>query len=263
VEFSLLPLFEDDLAEGAVLEPHSFHPDVPQLSPRGLLCFFHDVLDDLFARGELSVVYELRSEIGRNLVYSYETTHGPITVVHPGVGAPLAAGFTEELIACGLKSFVAVGGAGALRDELGLGHIMVVDSALRDEGTSFHYLAPSRIVEAHPPGVQLLQEVLAKADVSFFTGRTWTTDGLFREARSRVTRRVDEGCSMVDMEASAFMAVSRYRRVPFAQILYAGDSLAGAEWDGRGWDRASDIREHLFRLAAEAAAQMSIEALEA
>lgn len=151
---------------------------------------------------------------------------------------------------------MAVGGAGALLPDLVpdlvLGHAVVVDSAVRDEGTSFHYLPPSRVVDADPSGVGVLQRTLTGAGVPFVTGRTWTTDGLYRETRERVRRRVAEGCVTVEMEAAAFMAVARYRRVRFAQLLYAGDSLAGDQWQERQWTTALSIREQLFWHAADA-----------
>jgi uridine phosphorylase len=152
-----------------------------------------------------------------------------------------------------VRTFVACGGAGALNDELDLGHVMVVSSAVRDEGTSFHYAAPSRTINADARGVEVIQRVLDDAEIPYFVGRTWTTDGYFRETRSRVARRIAEDCHMVDMESSAFMAVAQYRGLRFGQLLYAGDSLAGDQWDSRHWTRARPVRERLFRAAARAA----------
>jgi uridine phosphorylase len=248
-----LPLLEDDRGEPGVIEAHMMHPDGHGIAPAAVLCFFNDVLVELVARGRLRKVYTLRSEIGHNPVYEYATNGGSVTVVHPGVGAPLAAGYVEEVAALGARTFVACGGAGALVDDLALGHVMVVTSALRDEGTSLHYAAPGRIIDADPLGVRVLEETLTSLDVTYFLGRTWTTDAIFRETRSRVQRRLAEGCSMVDMESSAFIAVARYRGLRFAQLLYAGDSLAGEAWDSRHWDRAGSIRERLFEVAARAA----------
>jgi len=54
------------------------------------------------------------------------------------------------------------------------------------------------------------------------------------------------------MEAAGMMAVAQFRGVPLGQILYAGDDLSGSEWDHRGWQSRSDLRENLFWLAAEA-----------
>jgi uridine phosphorylase len=141
-------------------------------------------------------------------------------------------------------------------EDLALGHVMIVSSALRDEGTSFHYAPPSRIIEADQVGVRVLEATLHELDVPFYVGRTWTTDAFLRETRSRVRRRIDEGCTMVDMESSAFIAVSQFRRLRFAQLLYAGDSLAGGEWDSRHWEHARGVREHLFYVAAHAALEL-------
>lgn len=248
-----LPLLEDDRGEPGVVDALLMHAGGQKVAPAAVLCFFNDVLDGYAATGRLREVYTLRSEIGRNPVYEFTTPAGPVTVVHPGVGAPLAAGIVEEVCALGVRTFVACGGAGALIDDLALGHVMVVTSALRDEGTSLHYAAPSRVIDADSLGVRVLEETLRALDMPFFLGRTWTTDAFFRETRSRVQRRLDEGCSMVDMESSAFIAVARYRGLRFAQLLYAGDSLAGETWDSRHWDRAGSIREGLFEVAARAA----------
>ena len=251
-----LPLDEDDLDEPGVLEAHMLHRYPVEIPPVAVLCFFNELLEQLCDEGTLTTKYVLRSEIGRNPVYEYATEHGAVAVVHPGVGAPLAAGFVEEMAALGVTTFVACGGAGALVDELALGHVMVVSSALRDEGTSFHYAPASRVIDADPLGVAVMAEVLSEHDVPHFTGRTWTTDAFFRETRSRVERRIEEGCAMVDMESSAFIAVARYRGLRFAQVLYAGDSLAGEVWDSRSWVSARTVREDLFRVSARAALRL-------
>jgi uridine phosphorylase len=251
-----LPLLEDDRDEPGVIEAHMMHPGEHAVAPAGVLCFFNDLLEDLASEGALTRVYTLRSEIGANPVYEFATPEGPVTVAHPGVGAPLAAGFVEELAALGVRTFVACGGAGALVPDLALGHVMVVASALRDEGTSLHYAAPSRVIDADPHGVAVLTNTLSSLGIAHYVGRTWTTDALFRETRSRVGRRIDEGCSVVDMESSAFIAVARYRGLRFAQLLYAGDSLAGDEWDSRHWVGARDVREQLFHAAALAARRL-------
>jgi uridine phosphorylase len=84
------------------------------------------------------------------------------------------------------------------------------------------------------------------------TGKTWTTDAIYRETRDKVARRVAEGCLTVEMEAAAFFAVARFRGVSFGQMLYAGDDLSGDAWDARGWPRHETGRDLLLRLAAEA-----------
>ena len=87
-------------------------------------------------------------------------------------------------------------------------------------------------------------------------GKTWMTDAFYRETPAKVARRRAEGCLTVEMEAAAFFAVARFRGVSFAQILYAGDDLSGPEWDSRGWQSRTAIREQVFNLAAEACLRM-------
>jgi len=248
-----IALTEDDLDEPGIIEGYMLHDEQRHVAPVAVLCFFNELLEQLAGEGVLKPVYTLRSEIGQNPVYDYTSEHGTVSVVHPGVGAPLAAGITEEMAAIGVTTFVACGGAGALVDALALGPVMVVNSALRDEGTSFHYAPPGRIIDADPLGVRVLGATLSELAAPYFVGRTWTTDAIMRETQSRVRRRIDEGCAMVDMESSAFIAVARYRHLRFAQLLYAGDSLAGDSWDSRGWDGVREVRERLFYAAARAA----------
>lgn len=250
-----IPLVEGDHDRPGVIEPSAVvrPADVPRAA---VVCFFQEVLGGLAAADGTSTVARLVAEHGTHPMLEISHRGERLAVFHPGVGAPLAAAFLEEAIALGVGAFVAVGGAGALTPDLPLGMPVVVDSAVRDEGTSYHYLPPERVVEADPAGVAALQATLADAGEAHRTGRTWTTDGVYRETRERVTRRVAEGCLTVEMEAAAFAAVARYRGVRFGQLLYAGDSLAGERWDSRRWNSVSEIRERLFWLAADASLRL-------
>jgi uridine phosphorylase len=128
----------------------------------------------------------------------------------------------------------------------------VVSSAIRDEGTSFHYLQPAREVIADERGVKALVKTLESHGVPHLVGKTWTTDAPYRETPDMITRRKEEGCLTVEMESAGMMAVAQFRGVPFGQVLYGGDDLSGAEWDNREWQSRHDIRENLFWLSAEA-----------
>jgi uridine phosphorylase len=113
--------------------------------------------------------------------------------------------------------------------------------------------ARAREVEADPEVVAAIVATLERQGVPHVAGKTWTTDGLYRETRARLARRVSEGCLTVEMEAAALFAVARFRGVRFGQLLYAGDDLSGEAWDERAWNHATPAREALFWLAAEAA----------
>ncbi len=245
------PILEFDPAPTGVIEPsETIEPmDIPT---HAVLCFFQDVIAKVVAEHDGRVIDHVVSEIGRNPIHELDYGGRRLAVVHPGVGAPLSAGYLEELIARGCRAFVACGGAGVLVPDVALGHVIVPVAAVRDEGTSYHYLPASREVEPTRQAVEALVATLEHHHVPFVRGKTWTTDGIYRETRGKVERRVAEGCLSVEMEAAAFFAVAAFRGVAFGQLLYAGDDLSGDAWDDRGWDQHSSGREALFRLAAEA-----------
>ena len=245
------PILEFDPAPSAVIEPGEvIEPiDVPL---HVVLCFFQDVITTVVDELGGQVIDHVVSEIGRNPIYEVELDGRRLGIVHPGVGAPLAAGFLEELVARGARSFVACGGAGVLVPDVALGHVIVPTSAIRDEGTSYHYLPASREVAPTADALAAIVATLDTHGVPHVTGKTWTTDGIYRETRDKVRRRVAEGCLTVEMEAAAFFAVAQFRGVSFGQMLYAGDDLSGEAWDGRGWPHHETGRDLLLRLAAEA-----------
>jgi uridine phosphorylase len=245
------PILEFDPAPRGVLNPtdHLSPIDIPE---HCVLCFFQEVIDQLIGAGKARLVDERRSEIGKHPLYEIDMDGRRLAVFHPGVGAPLAAGLLEEYIARGCKKFIACGGAGVLDKSIAVGHLIVPTSAVRDEGTSYHYLPPGREVSASPAAVAAIEKVLKADRVEYLIAKTWTTDGLYRETPGKVRRRRAEGCLTVEMEAAAFFAVAQFRGVIFGQILYGGDDVSSEVWDSRHWDSHTTIREKLFWLAAEA-----------
>lgn len=243
------PILEYDPTPQAFIEPTRTvkRQDVPE---HCVLCFFQDVITA--ACTDATCIYRLGSEIGVNPVYELTMNGQRLIVLHPGVGAPLAAGFLEEVIALGCRKFIACGGSGVLRPDIAVGHVVVPTSAVRDEGTSYHYLPPAREVAASAEAVAAIEATLQRHHVPYVTGKTWTTDGLYRETPAKIARRRDEGCLTVEMEAAAFFAVAQFRGVTFGQLLYGGDDLSGDVWDSREWQTHTPAREKLFRLAVEA-----------
>lgn len=244
------PLFEFDSALPAVIEPRrNSSPDVPR---NCVICFFQDVIDDLCLRGLLTPIALKRTEIGEHPVYAMESEFGRLVVFHPGVGAPLAALLFEQVIALGCTKFVACGGAGSLLSNYRPGGIVVPTSAVRDEGTSYHYLPPGKRAAPSSLCVAAIEAVLERRAVGYRLGKTWTTDALFRETPSKVARRRSQRCLTVEMESAALFAVAAFRKVQLGQILYAGDDVSGSTWKHNNWRDMKSVRERLFFLAAEA-----------
>ncbi|MGA2410550.1 MAG: nucleoside phosphorylase [Candidatus Binataceae bacterium] len=245
------PLMEFDTGRIAIIEPSRIIKPL-DIAEHCVLCFFQEVIRELVSGGATARQVQMgRSEAGDYPVYELDYGGRRLAVVSPGVGAPNAAARMEHMIALGCRKFIACGGAGTLDGSIPAGHLMVPDSAVRDEGTSYHYLKASREVAPTRRALAAIEAELRANHHDFVRGKTWTTDAVYRETRARMNRRRAEGCVVVEMEAAAFFAVARFRRVECAELLYAGDSLAGRKWDHRGWNRLA-VRERVFHLAAEA-----------
>jgi uridine phosphorylase len=245
------PILEFDPAKRAVIEPsEQINPsDVPE---HCVPCFFGDVIAELVESGRAREAACMKSEMGRHPLYVVEVDGREVAVYQPGISAAFAAAMLDEVIAHGCSKFIACGAAGVLDQSIDAGHIIVPLSAVRDEGASYHYMPPSREVEANPEGVAAIERVLRERGRPYTLGKTWTTDAFYRETPDKVALRKAEGCVTVEMEAAAFFAVARFRGVTFAQMLYGGDDVSGEEWDHRDWHKYRTVREDLLWLAAEA-----------
>lgn len=244
------PILEFDEDKDAFINPSNVHKKM-NISERAVLCFFGDVIEKLKKEYSFAVVYTLKFETYYYPVYEFDYKGDKIVVVHMSVGAPVAASMIDELNAIGCSKFIACGGCGVLVEHLPVGSLLIPVSAVRDEGTSYHYLQPSREVFANPYAIERIENTLTKQGIKYMKIKTWTTDAFFRETKSKIQIRKDEGCACVEMEASAFMAASQFRNVVFGQILYSGDDLSGASWDLRDWHTREDIREFVLKISMD------------
>ncbi|HZS13039.1 MAG TPA: nucleoside phosphorylase [Candidatus Dormibacteraeota bacterium] len=195
-------------------------------------------------------------QVGRLLGDLYSVrAHGDrvLVLANFGLGAPAVAAQAEELIAMGARRLVSVALCGGLQHDLLPGDVVVPDLAIRDEGTSHHYLPPSRDVAADPDLALALRRTLAGLGVTTRSGAVWSTDAPYRETPAEVRALQAEGVLGVDMELAALLAVARRRGVQAAGVLVAGDNLAGGEWQPPV--RLDEMRrslQHAYRAAVEA-----------
>ena len=251
----MYPILEHDFTSEAKIEPSRIIKprDVPE---HCIISFFQEVNEKVVVEKQARVAVPNRWEDGEHPIYEIEHRNRRLALFHPGVGAPLAAGLLEEAIAFGCRKFIVCGGCGVLDKELIVGRLILVESAVRDEGVSYHYVEPGREIEAQPKALDALRSTLTARGVPFVVGKTWTNDAPYRETQSMIDARRAEGCLTVEMEAASLMAVAQFRNVLLGQILYAGDDLSGDAWDRRGWQSRREVRESLFWLAADACLEM-------
>lgn len=239
LEKQSVPILEFDPTMDAIINPVADTTVDVSGVPKGcVLSFMHETVQSMIERGRAKPFTVLNTTGGAILIYQIVQDGVPLLLVNCPIGAPMAAGIMEEIHAMGVTHFLSCGGAGALDRTLTMGQILLPQRALRDEGTSYHYLPPARFVDADAGMLEAIETALKDEGIASTRVATWTTDAFYRETREKFALRKQEGCQCVDMECSAFMAVAKHRNIHYGAILYAADNLDGEKWDHRNWTEA-------------------------
>ncbi|MEA4919665.1 MAG: nucleoside phosphorylase [Clostridiaceae bacterium] len=245
------PILEFNEEKNAFIRPNSIIKPV-DITEKCVLCFFSKAIEKILEEHPHRIAANFKAESLMLPVYELDYKGEKVALIQAGVGAPIAGAQIEELTAFGCRKYIACGSCGVLQKEIAVGHLIIPTSAIRDEGTSYHYVEPSREIEANSYVVQTIEDTLSAQKVPYIKAKTWTTDAFYRETPSKIKQRKKEDCVTVEMEASAYMAVAQYNGVEFGQILYAGDNLGGEVWDNRSFTSRTEIREFVLRLALDA-----------
>ncbi len=257
MDYSEFPVLDFDPDREAIISPPK--KEIPGGFPqRAVICFFMEVIEKVAREHGAKKLTSISSEGGEHPIYEIELKGERLAFFFPGVGAPLAAGLMDEVIALGARAFIGCGGCGVLDKSIAVGHLLVPTAAIRAEGTSYHYLPPSKEVLADADALLAIETTLQERGVAYQLTKTWTTDAFYRETQAKVRKYSADGCLTVEMEAAAFMAVAQFRGARFGMLLYGGDLVQVEGWDHRGWHNRAEIRENLFWLAAEACLNLDI-----
>ena len=156
----------------------------------------------------------------------FDATYGPIGVVGCAVGAPFAVLVAEELFASGCELLISLTSAGRIAPWIPESCIVVIDRALRGEGTSQAYLPPAPAVCATPRLVDMTLDALDKVGTPVLRGTSWTTDAPFRETSSAIARAEREGALAVEMEAAALYAFAQTNQANVICLAHVTNSMA-------------------------------------
>jgi uridine phosphorylase len=147
------------------------------------------------------------------------------------VGAPFAVLVAEELFACGCRVLISVTSAGQINPVGNPPYFVVIDRALRDEGTSYHYAAPDTFAEADPDIVNAAMRALMDARLRAHVGASWTTDAPFRETVSAIAAARSKGVLAVEMEAAALYTFARKRNTAVLCLAHVTNTMGLADQD--------------------------------
>ncbi len=199
------------------------------------------------------LVEELNAEVLDNVVMggangnwnAYKANYNGMEVLlfMSAVGAPSCVAILEYLTVLGIEKFIIFGTCGSLDRNINDLSIIIPNSAVREEGVSYHYKEDTDEIAANPKYIEDFVEILEEKNVDYTIGKVWTTDAFFRETPQKVKLMQDKGCIAVDMECSAVAAFAEFRGVDVFHFFYTADNLDAKKWDKRSISKHDKLEE--------------------
>ena len=203
--------------------PEGTIPKVCILDPDG------DIVQNLVANGRA----QLNPYWACYHTQMYDFTHNSLEfgIVGNAVGASFAVLVAEEMFASGCELLISMTSAGQIVTKGHPPYFVLIDKALRDEGTSYHYLPPSQFSSINPKLLDGLHGIFEKSQPPVFLGATWTTDAPFRETETAISYCRSEGILGVEMEASALYAFAEAKLHPVICFAHITNQMGNVEND--------------------------------
>ncbi len=136
-----------------------------------------------------------------------------VGVIARTIGGPYAVLVAEQLAASGVRVILGLTSAGQVSPELKIPSLVIPTTAIRDEGTSYHYLPAEESVDADAGLAAALQDELGGLCLPVVTGPVWTTDAPYRETAEQLERHARNGILAVEMQAASLFAFGAARGV--------------------------------------------------
>ena len=251
-------LEEFDNNKKSTFNPEDVEEKIPNFPKIGITCFSKKLMDRYISTFDTEEISYISNANGHIPIYKVNYKGTDIALFMTPVGAPAATVAYEELLAKGLDKLIIFGTCGVLDNSIEDLAIIIPNSAIRDEGTSYHYKEPSNEIKVNNKYKSEFIEILNKNNVSYTEGKVWTTDAPYRETRDKVIKRKEQDCICVDMECASINAVAEFRNKELFQFFYAADNLDSVEWDQRSLSNDAKLseKEKIIYLALELAIKM-------
>jgi uridine phosphorylase len=198
-------------------------PDICILDPDG------DILRSLVARGEAR--FEPGWACYHTQLYSFSRGGFDFGIVGCAVGASFAVLIAEEMFASGCKLLISVTSSGQIVPIRPPPYFIIIERALRDEGTSYHYTPPSDYSHADAELMSALHGAFEQFPVPVLKAATWTTDAPFRETQAAIDAMAKRDLMAVEMEAAALYAFARARRKPVLCFAHVTNQMGRVDGD--------------------------------
>ncbi len=244
-----------DECKTSTFDPYEVENVVPNFPKIGITCFSKKLIDRYVETFNAEPIARAHNANGDIPIYKINHKGLDIALFMSPVGAATCTVAYEEIIAMGLEKLIIFGTCGVLDSNIDDLAIIIPTAAIRDEGTSYHYMKASDEIPVNKKYKKEFEDILKNNNVSYVEGKTWTTDAPYRETRDKVLKRKEQGCICVEMECSAMNAVANFREKELFQFFYAADNLDSTKWDKRslGCDDKLSEKEQIVHFAIELA----------
>lgn len=169
-----------DISEPALFSPCDTTKRIDNFPELCVSTFSENIIQKFSSLNDTKKIAELYTANGAIPVYKIRYRNTDIAFYLSKVGAPACVVGFEEIVAMGAEKFVLFGSCGVLDDDNVKNKLIIPISAVRDEGTSYHYIAPSPEIKADPRSVRILESILSDCGYPYIKGKTWTSDAIYR-----------------------------------------------------------------------------------
>ncbi len=170
-------------------------------------------------------------------------------IVPRTIGGPYAVLVAEQMAISGARVVLGLTSAGRVSATMPVPGLVAVKRAIRDEGTSYHYLPPDSAIDATPEMASLLESELRTQPMPVLSGTVWTTDAPYRETEKQLAGHARAGVLAVEMQAASLLAFSAARRFPVGIVAHVTNSVSqtGKAFDKGDHELEFGILKAMFR----------------
>ena len=242
-------LSQFDPEKRAIINPSDIVASLPQFPKTVVTCFARATFARILA--EVPHRQIAKTSVANLEIPIYELDfHGEkIGFFNSYVGASGCVAILEDIIAMGAENILVFGTCGVLDSSIKETSIIIPTSAIRDEGTSYHYAPPTSEIALNHTYRKQFKQFLDAQNIPYTEGKVWTTDGIYRETHQKTANRKTQGAIAVDMECSAIAAFANFRKINHFQFFYSADNLDAETWEPRTLANDADL-ERKDRIAS-------------
>ena len=234
-----------DISTAPLMSPEDFYGKQKSLCDVCIITFSSVIFETVLATFKCEHAASINAANGKRDIYLIDLDGTKIAIYLSGIGSSIAANdVIEANWLTGATKFIMFGSAGSLNKDLTEGKYVIPTEAYRDEGMSYHYAAPSDYIKINRSAD--VAEMFKELGLPFVEGRVWTTDAFYRETRSQVQKRKNDGCIAVEMELAGVQAVCDFHKFELYDFLVTGDVLDAPTYVSDGLKSANHDLDKLY-----------------